>query len=100
MPGTAGSVGFMRSLAWMEVFSSTEKTMALVGGSKYRAHTSAAFSQKSGSWLVIQDSTCQGLRSNDLQMRQHCEAEMGTPWAAMAPARASMVQRVAPSGDP
>jgi hypothetical protein len=64
----------------------------------YSPQTSAAFSQKSGSWLVIHDSTCQGLRSKDLQMRQHCEAEMGTPWAAMDCASASVVQRVALSG--
>ena len=31
-------------------------------------------------------------------MRQHWEAEIGTPWAAMAWARASMVQRVVSSG--
>src|SRR5688500_11066340 len=98
MPGTAGLVGLMRALAWMVVFSSTEKTTALMGGSRYRAHTSVAFSQKSGSWLVIHDSTCQGLRSNALQIRQHCDAEMGTPWAAMASDRACIVQRVASPG--
>ena len=32
MPGTAGLVGLMRALAWMEVFSSTDHTMAFSGG--------------------------------------------------------------------
>src|SRR5579859_4465486 len=98
MPGTAGLVGLILVLAWMAVFSSTEKTTALCGGSRYRPHTSAAFSQKSGSWLVIQDSTCQGLSSNARQIRQHCEAEIGTPWAPMTAASASIVQRAAPPG--
>ncbi len=31
-------------------------------------------------------------------MRQTWEAEMGTPWPAIASASASIVQRVAPSG--
>src|SRR2546429_1474609 len=98
VPGRAGLVGLTRDLAWIWDFSSTLQTTALVGGSRYSPHTSAAFSQKSGSWLVIQDSTCQGLRSSALQIRHAWEAEMGTPWSAMASASASIVQRVAPSG--
>ena len=53
-PGTAGRVGLTRALACIPVFSSTDHTTALLGGSRYRPHTSPAFSQKSGSWLVIQ----------------------------------------------
>src|ERR1700730_7918483 len=98
MPGTAGLVGLILVLAWIAVFSSTEKTTALCGGSRYRPHTSPALSQKSGSWLVIQLSTCQGLRSKARQIRQHCDAEIGTPWAAIASASASIDQRVADSG--
>ena len=33
-----------------------------------------------------------------MQIRQAWDAEMGTPWAAMASASASIVQRVAPAG--
>ena len=54
-------------------------TMAFSGGFKYRPHTSAAFSQNAGSWLVIHDSHCQGLRSRSLQMRHTCDAEIATP---------------------
>ena len=39
-----------------------------------------------------------GLEVQALQIRQAWEAEMGTPWSAMASASASMVQRVASSG--
>ena len=94
-PGTAGRVGLIRALAWIEVFSSTDHTTALEGGFRYNAHTSAAFSQKSGSWLVIHDSTCQDFRARAPQIRQHCDAEIGTLWLAMAAASASVVQRVA-----
>src|SRR5487761_912513 len=79
MPGIGGLVGLTRDLACMPDFSSTLQTTAFSGGFKYRPHTSPAFSQNSGSWLVIQDWTCQGFRSSAEQMRQHCDAEMGTP---------------------
>jgi hypothetical protein len=48
-------VGFTRLLAWIWDFSSTDRTMAFVGGFKYEPHTSAALAQKSGSWLVMHD---------------------------------------------
>jgi hypothetical protein len=35
--------------------------------------------QKSGSWEVIHDSVCHGLRSKLLQIRHTCDAEIGTP---------------------
>src|SRR6266498_5039370 len=98
IPGTAGLVGLMRVLAWIEVFSFIDQTTAFSGGLRYRPHTSPAFSQKSGSWLVIHDSTCHGLRSNALQMRHTWEAEIATPLAFIAAASASIVQRVEPSG--
>src|SRR3984957_12782194 len=79
MPGIAGRVGLTRLLACIPDFSSTDHTTAFSGGLRYRPHTSPAFSQKSGSWLVIHDSTCHGLRSHALQIRQHCDAEIGTP---------------------
>jgi hypothetical protein len=34
--------------------------------------------------------TCQGFKSRAEQIRQHYEAEMGTPWSAMARASASI----------
>ena len=40
---------------------------------------SAALSSKSGSWEVIHDRTCQGLKSMDLQIRHTCESEMAIP---------------------
>jgi hypothetical protein len=79
LPGAARTVGLTRALAWIEVFSSTDHTTALVGGPRYRPHTSAAFSQKSGSWLVIHDCTGHRFRSSPRQMRQIGDAEMGTP---------------------
>jgi len=96
--GTAGRVGLTRLLAWMPVFSSTDHTRAFSGGSRYSPHTSPAFSQKSGSWLVIQDWTCHGLRSSARQIRHACEAEMDTPSSAMRSANADIVQRDAASG--
>jgi len=87
-----------RDLAWIPVFSSTDHTITFSGGSRYRPHTSPAFSQKSGSWLVIHDSVCHGFRSNERQMRHAWDAEIGTPCSAIRSARASIVQRVAASG--
>jgi hypothetical protein len=87
-----------QNVACMPDFWSTDHTTAFSGGLRYSPHTSPAFSQKSGSWLVIQDSTCQGFKSSALQIGQHWEAELGTPWAAMASARASMIQRDELSG--
>jgi len=98
MPGTAGLVGFTRLLACIPVFSSTDHTMALTGGFRYRPHTSAAFSQKSGSWEVIHDSVCHGLRSRPRQIRHTCDAEIATPCSLSRPAIASIVQRAAVSG--
>src|SRR5208283_3718589 len=98
LPGIAGLVGLIRDLPCMPDFSSTDQTTAFCGGLRYRPQTSAALAQKSGSWLVIHDSTCQGLRSRALQIRQACEAEMCTPCSAMAVARLSIVQRVDPAG--
>src|SRR3954451_3495590 len=98
IPGTAGRDGLTRLLACMPDFSSTDHTTAFSGGFRYSPHTSAALAQKSGSWLVIQLSTCHGLRSRFLQIRHAWDAEIGTPWAAMASARASIVQRLAPPG--
>ena len=60
----AGFVGLMRDLACMPDFSSTLQTTAFPGGLRHNPHTSPAFAQKSGSWLVIHERTCQGLRSN------------------------------------
>src|SRR6202162_1152031 len=93
VPGIAGFVGLRRDLACIPDFSSTDHTTAFWGGFKYSPHTSDALAQKSGSWLVIHDSTCQGLRSSALQIRQAWDAEIGTPCSAMASASASMVQR-------
>ena len=95
-----GGLGRVDPGLWPGWRSSRRPTtpLAFCGGLRYRPHTSAAFSQKSGSWLVIHDSTCQGFRSKALQIRQHCDAEIGTPWAAMASANASIVHRVASSG--
>src|SRR5487761_789330 len=70
LPGMAGLVGLTRDLACMPDFSSTDQTTAFCGGLRERPQTSAALAQKSGSWLVIHDSTCQGLRSSALQIRQ------------------------------
>jgi hypothetical protein len=42
----------------------TDHTTALTGGLTYSPHTSAALAQKSGSWLVIQDSYCHGVKSS------------------------------------
>jgi hypothetical protein len=98
MPGTAGLVGLTRDLACIPDFSSTLHTTAFSGGFRYRPHTSPALAQKSGSWLVIHDSTCHGLRSNARQIRHACDAEIGTPSPAIASANASIVHRVAPSG--
>jgi len=53
--------------------------------------------QKSGSWLVIHDCTCHGLRSRARQIRHACDGEIGTPASAIRAAKASIVQRVAPS---
>jgi hypothetical protein len=98
IPGMAARVGLTRLLAWIPVFSSTDHTTAFSGGFRYRPHTSPAFSQKSGSWLVIQLCTCHGLRSNARQMRDTCDGEIGTPCSFITAATASIVQRVAPSG--
>src|SRR5262245_56581040 len=82
----------------MPVFSSTDHTTAFSGGFRYSPHTSPAFSQKLGSWLVIQFCICHGLRSNARQIRHTCDAEIGTPWRFITAATASIVQRDEPSG--
>ena len=95
---TAGLVGFTRDLAWIWDFSSTDHTTAFSGGFRYNPQTSPAFAQKSGSWLVIHDSVCHGLRSNALQIRHAWDAEIGTPCSAIRAASRSIVHRVAGSG--
>ena len=91
VPGTAGLVALTREVACMPDFSSTDQTTAFSGGLRYSPQTSPAFSQKSGSWLVIHDSICQGFKSSAEQILQTWEAEIGTPWAAIASASASIV---------
>ena len=93
-----GLVGLTRLVAWIPDFSSTDHTTALSGGFRYRPHTSAALAQNSGSWEVIHDSVCHGLRSKPRQIRHTCDAEIGTPCSLIRAAIASIVQRVAASG--
>ena len=87
--GPSGRVGLIRLLAWMPLFPSTDHTMAFSGGFTYSPHTSAAFSQNAGSWLVVHHSVCQGFRSRSLQMRHTCDAEMATPSSLRRQAMAS-----------
>ena len=76
MPGPGRLRRVDPAVACMPDFSSTDHTTAFSGGFRYRPHTSPAFSQKSGSWLVIQLWICHGLRSSARQIRHTCDAEI------------------------
>src|SRR2546423_8132041 len=97
--GWAGMVGLSLVLACIPVFSSTDQTTALTGGSTYNPHTSAALAQKSGSWLVIHDSYCHGFKSSPWQIRHTCHGEIAKPASFNRLAKASILQRLAGPGD-
>jgi hypothetical protein len=76
-PGVAGRPGWRRDRAAIAVFSSTDSTIAPSGGLRYRSHTSATRSQKSGvSRRVSRPRTRCGLRSRPARIRPTWEAEM------------------------
>ena len=81
-PGWAGRAGFVRLLACIPVFSSMLNTAQLSSGSRQSAQMSTALSSKSGSWEVIQERTCHGLRLIDWQIRHTWESEMAMPWCS------------------
>jgi hypothetical protein len=75
--GATGWVGRVRLRAPIPVFSSTDSTSALVGGTRYSPQTSAARSQKAGSsGRVIQPRTRWGLMSRSARIRPIWEAEI------------------------
>ncbi|SQE00910.1 hypothetical protein FMEAI12_7420002 [Parafrankia sp. Ea1.12] len=93
MPGTIGSTGAVRSSAWICGFSSTEKTAAFRGGSRYRPTTSRTFSIRNGSVDTLKSSTSQGLRPKARQTRCTLLGEIPTRFAS-----SRLDQWVAPSG--
>ncbi|MNT22481.1 hypothetical protein D3C72_1578640 [compost metagenome] len=56
-------MGWVRSSAWICVFSSTESTSALSGGFRYSPTTSTTLSAKCGSLLILKVFSRWGLRS-------------------------------------
>src|SRR5579885_3438411 len=60
-----GKRGWVRSSAWMEVFSSTESTTALSGGCRYNPTTASIFGSNSGSGESFQYRTRWGWRDSD-----------------------------------
>src|SRR5215210_1940306 len=69
MPGIIGSTGLVRARAWTWLFSSTQSTTALSGGSRYRPTTSNSLSTNSGSLDSLNVSVRCGLRSKAFQIR-------------------------------
>ena len=81
-PGWAGWSRWVRLLAWIEVFSSTDNTNACSGGSRYRPQTSRTRSQNSGSSRRLsQPRTLVKSMSIDVKMRHTCETDASIPSA-------------------
>jgi hypothetical protein len=49
MPGCIGSIGAVRSNAWIWLFSSMHSTIAFSGGARYNPTMSVTFATSSGS---------------------------------------------------
>ena len=69
LPGRSGSIGWVRSSAWIWVFSSRLSTIARSGGSRYSPTTSRTFASRAGSVLNLKVSIRWGLRPASAQMR-------------------------------
>lgn len=76
-PGLIGSDGWVRSTAWIWLFSSMHSTIAFSGGLRYTPTTSTSFSSKSGSPESLNVRTRCGCRSRADQIR--CTVEEDTP---------------------
>src|SRR3990172_7310124 len=74
-----GSDGWVRSSAWIWLFSSTQSTTALAGGFRYSPTTSVSFSTNCGSRDNLKVSTRWGCRPWASQIR--CTVAGLTPWA-------------------
>ena len=62
LPGFIGSEGWVRSSAWIWLFSSMHKTTAFSGGFRYSPTTSTSFSSKRLSFESLNISTRCGFR--------------------------------------
>ena len=68
-PGLSGSDGWVRSNAWIWVFSSKLNTTARSGGSRYSPITSSSLASKSGSAEILNTSVRHGRSPASRQMR-------------------------------
>jgi hypothetical protein len=62
-PGATCRTGWVRSNAWIWLFSSTHTTIACSGGSRYNPTTSRTLASNSGSVENLNVSVCHGLTS-------------------------------------
>jgi hypothetical protein len=68
-PFFMGKLGWVRSRAWIWLFSSTQRTTACSGGCRDRPTTSSSLSWKCGSWLNVKVRTRWGCRPWAVQTR-------------------------------
>lgn len=87
-PGAARRSGYLRYLAWIPVFSSTQTTTVSGGGRRYRSQTAPACAQNcSSSARWSQPRTRCGRSSSSARRRPIWEAEIPVP-ASCAASRA------------
>jgi hypothetical protein len=78
-----GSKGWLRSSAWMPVFSSTHSASAFSGGFRYRPTMSSSLASKSGSGLKVK-----------VRMRCGCKPEAARIWWTVLGGRRTSLARV------
>ncbi len=83
-PFFIGRPGWVRSSAWIRLFSSTESTMACAGGSRWSPTTSRSFSTRRGSFESLNCRTRCGCRPCARQMRRIELTLMPAAFAIMA----------------
>src|SRR4030043_632661 len=93
-PFFMGNPGWVRCRAWIWLFSSTQRTMALSGGLRYSPTMSVSFSVKRVSFDSLNRLVRWGCNPWASQMRW--TIEWLTPWALAIVRR---LQWVAPAGD-
>ena len=93
MPGASGSIGWVRSRAWIWLFSSTHKTMTISGGVSNRPTMSRTFSTNIGSVEGLKVSRRRGCSPKACQMRRIAFWLM-----PISPAISLVLQRVPPLG--
>src|SRR5947209_9838098 len=81
IPGRIGSIGAVRSSAWIWDFSSTESTTALSGGFRYKPTTSRTLASSSGSVENLNVSDRHGCRPHLRQIvpTHTCEIPNSAP---------------------